>query len=568
MSAELLDDFRASIIDGLKTRTLTTCLRWANYRRVMGHPFPGPYTTKYHPWCAEMHNSKAPFNYARKGAQLGVTEVAINRAFYTLDQLKRDVLYVLPTTLNAGDFSKARFNTALAESPYLKGLFTDTNAINLKQAGSNTLYIRGSRGDSNLKSIPVSELILDEVDEMAQRQIWLALERLSGQKIKNVFGLSTPTIPERGIDLLYKDSTQETFNFRCPSCSRWTELVWPDCIEVIGEFIGDPRCHESYLKCKECKNKLSHEAKPEWLSTAKWVANNSNANTDVRGFAISQLYSFTVTPGEIAVAHFRGLGDEYANKEFHNSKLGLPFIGDGAKVTDEMIGRSVRPHTMDAPRPRVGGDRLITLGVDQGKWSYWTIVEWMIQGDPGYDVNSAALAKVLAAGKFLEDDWGRLDELMREFQILACVIDADPQINEARRFARRFPGYVWLCRYRRGQTGKEMSEQDGDTGAPLVTVDRTSWMSATLSRFKSDPTRIHLPADISAEFREHLKSPVRTYQKPESPKNEKKQKESESPVAVYVETGPDHYAHSLTYAEIALPLAQSITTGQDVKAFL
>ena len=29
---------------------------------------------------------------------------------YTLDVLKRDVLYVLPTTLSSGDFSKARFD--------------------------------------------------------------------------------------------------------------------------------------------------------------------------------------------------------------------------------------------------------------------------------------------------------------------------------------------------------------------------------------------------------------------------------------------------------------------------
>ena len=69
----------------------------------------------------------------------------------------------------------------------LAEIFTDTNTVNLKQAGATTLYIRGSRGDSNLKSIPVSELFLDEVDEMDQKQIWLALERLSGQVHKHVW---------------------------------------------------------------------------------------------------------------------------------------------------------------------------------------------------------------------------------------------------------------------------------------------------------------------------------------------------------------------------------------------
>ena len=85
-----------------------------------GGPFNGPYSFVRHPWCREIHDSKAAWTIAMKAAQLGVTETGINRAFFTLDQLKRDVLYVLPTSLNASDFSKARFATALKLSPYLK----------------------------------------------------------------------------------------------------------------------------------------------------------------------------------------------------------------------------------------------------------------------------------------------------------------------------------------------------------------------------------------------------------------------------------------------------------------
>ena len=277
-------------------------------------------------------------------------------------------MYVLPTALNASDFSKARFATALALSPKLAEIFTDTNTINLKQAGTNTLYIRGSRGDSNLKSIPVSELFLDETDEMDQKQIWLALERLSGQVHKHVWGISTPTIPNYGIHKLFMTSTQEHFVFQCPCCSRWTEFVWPDCVEIIGDHVADVRCHESFLKCKECKNKLVHELKPDWLATGTWNAMAKNANPDIRGFHINQLYSFTVTPGELVVAYFRGFGDELANKEFHNSKLGVPFIGDGAKVTDDDLAECIRNHTKDDPRPEMGGERIITMGVDQGKW--------------------------------------------------------------------------------------------------------------------------------------------------------------------------------------------------------
>lgn len=522
----------------------------------MGGDFAGNYSAKYHPWVRAMHDSTAGFNTAMKAAQTGVTEVGINRAFYVIDQLKRDVLYVLPTSLTASDFSKARFTGALKNSLYLNSIFTDTNTVNLKQAGSNNLYIRGSRGDSNLVSIPVSELILDEVDRMDQKQVWLALERLSGQLRKCVWAISTPTVPNFGIHKLYQKSTQEHFLFRCPGCSKLTELVWPDCIEIIGETIHDPRIHESFLKCKECKVRLEQKAKPDWLGrTGFWQSFAPNADPDKRGFHVNQLYSFTVSPGEIVEAYFRGLGDEAAAKEFHNSKLGLPFIGEGAQITDDLIDRCIGNHTTSDARPKTGGQRLITLGVDQGKYSYYVVCEWFVD-QMANDINVAARCKVLAFGKFLEDDWHILRELMREWQILACVIDADPQINEARRFAKEFAGYVSLCRYRRGKTAKEISISEEDTGAAMATVDRTNWLTATLGRYRTK--RISLPADISLEFKDHMKNLVRTYEKDESG----------NPVATFVETGPEHYTHALNYAEIALPLAASITTGEDVGKFL
>jgi hypothetical protein len=552
----LLDEMKLTLADGLQNRTLNSCSRWAAKRRIMGEPFPGNYSWKWHPWVKEMHDSKAGFNYAMKSAQMGVTEVLINRALYTIDKLRRDALYVLPTSKNASDFSKARFNVALKLSPYLASIFTDTNTVELKQAGTNTLYIRGSRGDSNLKSIPVSELFLDELDEMDQKQIWLALERLSGQLHKTVWGISTPTIPNYGIHKLYQETTQEHFVFKCPCCSRHTELVWPDCIEIIGEHVHDPRCMESFLKCKECCGKLVHELKPEWLASAYWRAMALNANPDNRGFYINQLYSFTVTPGELVVAHFRGFGDELANKEFHNSKLGMPFIGDGAQITDVDLDDCVKNHTKNDPRPVIGGRRIITMGVDQGKWNYVEVTEWFFDQFSN-DLNVSAVAKVLYDFKFHEEDWHLLDEFMREWQILACVIDADPQINEARRFARRYPGYVYLCRYRRGVSAKEIVVTDDDDGAPLITVDRTNWLSASLGRFRQ-PRRIMLPRDISLDYREHIKSPVRTYVRDEKG----------NPVADFVSTGPDHFAHARTYSEIALPLAASVTTGDDIGKFL
>jgi hypothetical protein len=557
--SELLSELREAMVSGIRTKTITSCSRWAQERRVMGGDFSGPYGFKYHPWAKGPHDSKASFNVSMKAAQMGFTEIGINRAFYILDIHRRDVLYVLPTALNASDFSRSRFAPALKYSPYIKNMFTDTNTVNLKQAGTQTLYIRGSRGDSNLKSIPVSELILDEVDEMDQDQIWLAFERLSGQLTKNIWAISTPTTPNHGIHKLYQTTTQEHFFFKCPHCSRSIELKWPESFELCGESLNDPDIARSHLKCTECQHKLDHEVKPDYLTTGFWQPTASNIDLERRGFNISQLYSFTVSPAEIATGYFRGMGDEGAMSEFHKSKLGQPFIPEGGQVTDAGMDACIGVHSSADARPKSGGERFITMGVDQGDWCHAWVDEWFFD-DFGRDINVLARAKNVWHGKFsgkVEGGWGRLDEWMREWQVLHCVIDADPNTLEARRFAQRFPGYVTLCRYRSGIAQKEIQLTEDISSVMMATVDRTNWLDCSMGRFHVEG-RMSLPRNVSLEAREHLKNLVRTYVKDKDG----------NLVATYQKQGADHYAHSRCYSEIALPLAASHVKNQDIGSFL
>ena len=482
----------------------------------MGAPFPGPYSFAHHPWCREIHNSKAAFTVAMKAAQLGITEAGINRAFFTLDQLKRDVLYVLPTSLNASDFSKARFATALNLSPYLKSAVRGHQHRWLEvHRHQRPCTFAVPAATSNLKSIPVSELILDELDEMDPKAIWLALERLSGQVEKHVVAISTPKVPKYGIHKLFLTSTQEHFYFKCPCCGRWTEFVWPDCVEIIGETVSDPRCAESFIKCKECKHRLEQQAKPEFLAGGLWQPTNPKADPqESRGFYANQLYSSTVTPGELVIAYFRGQGDEVANKEFHNSKLGLPFIGENAQVTDAMLDNAVRKHTIRDVRPADGGRRCITMGVDQGKTGYISVVEWKFDGDPRIDINLAALGQ---AALVRQVPRGGL-ELPRPIDARV----AGPRLRGGRRSEHQRrppvrPQVLWATSFEslsaRAARRRKSPSAEEDTGSPMATVDRTNWLSCTLGRFKANPSRLLLPEDISVEYRDHLKNLVRTYEK-------------------------------------------------------
>ena len=168
-------------------------------------------------------------------------------------------------------------------------MFSDVKNVGHKRAGTTNLYVRGSKSRSGLKSIPVGFIVLDEVDEMDQDNIPLALERTAGQVEKQVLAISTPTIPKTGINKLYQDTTQEHFFFKCPCCSRRTELVFPQCLEITGDDVNDERVANSFLKCRECSGKLHHETKDEWLAGSEWVPQFSQR--EPRGFHVNQLYS-------------------------------------------------------------------------------------------------------------------------------------------------------------------------------------------------------------------------------------------------------------------------------------
>jgi len=531
---------------GLKRKSLTTCSRWAQACRVMGKPFPGPWSFRHHPWLREMHDSTAEMNVGMKSAQMGFTEWALNEAFFHIDVKSVDCLYVLPAkTPDASDFSAARFDAALELSPHLAKLFSDVKNIGHKRAGTTNMYVRGSKSRSGLKSIPVGLIILDEVDEMEQDNVPLALERASGQLERMVLAISTPTIPKVGIHKLYQDTTQEHFHFKCPCCSRWTELTFPDCLEITAEEPTDLKVTSSFLKCRECGGRLEHPAKPDWLARGKWIPTYSDRSA--RGFHVSQLYSCMISPVDLAKSYLRAQRDPSEEQEFHNSKLGVPHIVDGAGVTDADIEKCIGNYKMRTSS-QYG---IATMGVDVGKWLHYEVCDWAVPGDAtSVDLNVQSRPRVVRAGKLREFE--ELDNLMREHQVQACVIDANPERRKAYEFASRFPGLVRLCFYGQGIQGKQIHV--GKDEEPTITVDRTSWLDLSLGRFRAGS--ISLPVDLPVEYKVQVKSPVRVYEKDKSGNS----------VGRYVKgSDDDHHAHARNYCEIALPFALSLGESKDIE---
>ena len=505
-----------SLLVGLTSKRAVRPDLWAETYRIMGKPFPGPFTFDWHPWTREMLNDNSEECVGQKAAQMGFTEsVGINRAFFTIDQLKQDVLYVLPTkTPDATDFSSGRFDPALERSPYLAQLFTNVNNVSLKRAGANSLYVRGSRARNALKSLPVGLIILDEEDEFDQEAIILVRERISGQieGSRQIWHISTPSIPGNGVNVVFERSSKAHFFFRCPMCSRHIELVYPDSYTEAG-----------YI-CTQCKQVIAENDKMSAIRQGEWVHAHPSK---IHGYQVNQMYS---PPQIISHAKFKDSVElSYTNaaeeQEFHNSKLGEAHIVSGYNVTSEHIEMCTKPYKM---REHIGG--IITMGVDVGGELHVEIDQWHEHKSDSIDINDNMYPKLIFADTI--KDFDDIDNLIYLFRPAMVIIDEMPDTRKALTVAQRYPGRVKLCHYG-GQLNITVYED-------RVSVNRTAWLDRSLGRIINRV--MDIPMDTPDLWKQHVQHLVR---RPLKDKNG-------NIIHQYVKTGDDHYAHARNYAEIGL----------------
>ena len=536
------DVLTQAIAAGLQRKSVKLCSQWATKYRMMGKPVPGNWAFDHHPWLREMHDCNAEELVGQKSAQMGYTETALNRTFYAIDIRGESVLYILPTDSDASDFSASRFDPALEMSPHLQAMFSNVKNVGHKRAGSANLFVRGSRSRSKLKSLPVGHIVFDELEEMVQDNIPLALERMSGQDNRSVDYISTPSIAGYGINTRFEYSDQRHYYFKCPHCGKQIELGLENLV-VTAETLDDPRIRDSYLQCTYCKGVIPHKQKREIFKTASWVP--SYTNRLAHGYYINQLYSTLLPPYSIAETVLKARFDPAAEQELYNSKMGLPHAVKGSQLTDEDIKNAMAHYQ----KPNKGSpNQYTTIGIDVGKFLHVVIMRFEYNGAKSGDVNtrmSARLMQEMTVNQFEE-----IDELLYRYNVRSGIIDANPERRKALELCQRFPGLMRMCFYGNGVTGRNLNIHSADQHA--VTVDRTSWLDATMLRYKAQ--RISLPVDTSLEFKEHMKAPVRIYKK-DSDGN---------PVGAYVNSKPDHFAHASNYAEIALAVSANFGNNEDI----
>jgi len=455
----------------------------------------------HHEYLIEPYRDAHPFQVEMKAAQLGLTTKAILRALYLCRYGDvRGVLYLFPSRTDVLDFSRSRVAPLIEENPETIGKWLrDTDSAGLKQVGNAFLYLRGMQSRVGLKSIPVDFTVFDELDEAPQNAMDMAMERMGHSEHRLVLQLSNPTLPDYGVDKAFQETDQRYWLLRCEKCGEHTclEDTFPECLLDRGDRV--------IRACQKCQEELNP-------SIGEWVAKRPRIN-EKRGYHYSQLFSHFIAPGDI-LHQFRTTNNL---TDFYNLKIGVAYVEAQNRLTIQEV-------LCLCGTDGVGSEdrEPCFMGVDQGKDLHVVLGRKHAQ----------KAGKVVHLGVY--KGWEELDRLMRNFNVSRCVVDALPEQRNARAFANRFPGKVFLNYYNEHQKGSyAWNEKE-----LIVRCNRTESLDASHREILDRMVVLPKECEMTRIFAEHCHNVAKKLQEDE---------ETGSKRYVYVKLGPDHFRHAFNY---------------------
>jgi len=145
-------------------------------------------------------------------------------------------------------------------------------------------------------------------------------------------------------------------------------------------------------------------------------------------------------------------------------------------------------------------------------------------------------------------DWEDLDRLMKAFKVARCVVDAMPEIRNARAFAERFPGRVFLNYYQEKRKGAYSWNEE----EKLVACNRTESLDSSHNELLKKLVLLPKKSAIVEEFAKHMANVAKKLETND---------DTGSKRYVYVKLGVDHFRHAFNYEVMARPYANPMITA-------
>jgi phage terminase large subunit GpA-like protein len=383
------------------------------------------------------------------GAQVGKTQAECVAMAYRLLFEPSPMMLVMPAKEEAQEYSETRLKPTLTDSPALQCLIPQDRRKNFGKANmhlnGSLVHIRGAGSASQLASVPVRTMVLDETDKYP---VTFTREgspiTLIEQRMKTYAGrekmimASTPTIESGTINQQFLLGDRREYWIPCPKCGNRQPITFKDVTFANDENALPATISKSArLKCRACGYLMTTSQKNEAVKRGEWLAMCDASRAGFVSYHLQSIASPWVSL-EYLVEAFITAKRKGANdiQTFVNSELAEPWKEEGEGL------QGTRLQALEADYEEgghfVNNDEISTrarfAGVDvQKDYLVLVIREFALGGASGL-----VLARRISG--FVE-----LDELCEEYGVTLCCIDArfrtDEVVSACVNFADMLPCY-------------------------------------------------------------------------------------------------------------------------------
>jgi phage terminase large subunit GpA-like protein len=387
-----------AICQFLHQKPILTGSQWADTHFMLSpesSATPGKWKT--YPWQRDILDAMTDYTtkiiVIKKPTRVGFTKLLGIVHAYFIDQRPSVQLHYQPNDDEARGYAEDEFepmvrdNAIIAkhiETPNTRGRIKKEKTVKKLYPGGY-IEILGSESDRNLNRRTARVVVGDEVDT------WKKEAGKAGDTIMTMFRRSSdfwdrkniiggkvigaaynPEIEELDgismIDYWYQRGTQEYRHWPCPHCGHFNRLEFEDMLweKDIDENSGKTIKHypnTAHFKCKSCGNRIEDKHKREMDKSAKWVAENPDAQKDgIRSFHPWAMVSYSpnVTWPDIVREFLAASKSRLKLKAFYSEVLARTWEEDYERADTNTLHDRREEYAAQVPH----GVLVLTFGAD------------------------------------------------------------------------------------------------------------------------------------------------------------------------------------------------------------
>jgi phage terminase large subunit GpA-like protein len=524
---------------GMEPEPVMTLSEWADAFRILSPKAsaePGRWRTDRTPYMRAIMDDLSVTNTTERvvvmaGAQVGKTEGGNNWTGYVIDQAPAPMLIVQPTVEVAKRVSKQRIAPMIEASPRLRVKVKEArskdsgNTMLVKEFDGGLLIITGANSAAGLRSMPIRNLFLDEVDEYPGDldgqgdPVSLAEKRTTTFARRKILMTSTPTIKGLSrIEREYLASDQRRYFLRCPLCGAWDFVRW----ENIRWEPGKPET--AALCCVSCTGLIPERFKAAMLEGGEWRP-TAPGDGRTHGYHIPSMLS---PPGwkswaECVAEFLAAREDPFRLKTWVNTVLGESWEERGESIGAGDLAARLEVYAAELPH----GVGFLTAAVDvQGDR-----LEVQVKGWGGGEESWLVAFSQLHGDPSRETVWRELDTFLtqgfrhasgRTFHVERAVIDSGgAHTEQVYRYCKARQAWGFYPIKGGSLTGRPLVERPTTTNryrVPLFVLCVDTGKDQVAGRLRvrdPGPGFMHLPSWVDEEYLAQLtaEKAIRKYDK-------------------------------------------------------